>query len=147
MNHSEKLIILSGHFNPLHEGHLSMIEDGASLGEVCVIVKNDEQQLQKKGKIIRTEDLRLSAVMGISAVSFALLASDSHDNVCETLRELATLYPDRSLVFANGGDTSDPKTIPETGICEELGIDVVVGLGGFEKIESSTRINAALGVG
>ena len=48
-----KIVILSGFFNPLHGGHLDMIEEGAVMGDkLVVIVNNDVQQKLKKGKII-----------------------------------------------------------------------------------------------
>ena len=47
-----KIIIESGFFNPLHGGHLDMIEAGKRMGDkLVVIVNNDTQQLLKKGKI------------------------------------------------------------------------------------------------
>jgi hypothetical protein len=39
------------------------------------------------------------------------------------------------LAFANGGDQNN-KSIPESVICEELGIELIDGLGG--KIQSSS---------
>ena len=55
-----KIVIVSGYFNPLHGGHLDMIEAAAELGDkVIVIVNNDVQQMLKKGKIILDEANRL----------------------------------------------------------------------------------------
>ena len=39
------------------------------------------------------------------------------------------------LAFANGGDQSN-QTIPEKEVCEELGIELLDGLGG--KVQSSS---------
>ena len=53
-----KTVIVSGYFNPLHGGHLDMIEAAAELGNhLIVIVNNDQQQLLKKGKIILDEKI------------------------------------------------------------------------------------------
>ena len=47
------MLIVSGYFNPLHGGHLDMIEAAAKMGDyLIVVVNNDKQQLLKKGKII-----------------------------------------------------------------------------------------------
>lgn len=44
-----KRVIVSGYFNPLHGGHLDMIEAAAKLGDyLIVVVNNDVQQVQKK---------------------------------------------------------------------------------------------------
>ena len=65
-----KVVIVSGYFNPLHGGHLDMIEAASEMGDkLVVIVNNDKQQLLKKGKIIldemnRTQSGSLSAMAG-----------------------------------------------------------------------------------
>ena len=49
-----KTVIVSGFFNPLHGGHLDMIEAAKDLGDrLVVIVNNDVQQVMKKDKIMR----------------------------------------------------------------------------------------------
>lgn len=54
-----KIAIISGYFNPLHGGHLDMIEAGRKAGEkLIVIVNNDVQQVLKKGKVILDEQNR-----------------------------------------------------------------------------------------
>lgn len=46
-----KRVIVSGYFNPLHGGHLDMIEAAVQLGDyLIVIVNNDKQAVMKKGK-------------------------------------------------------------------------------------------------
>ena len=58
-----KIVIVSGYFNPLHGGHLDMIEAAAQMGDkLIVIVNNDKQQLLKKGKIILDENNRLRLI-------------------------------------------------------------------------------------
>jgi len=54
-----KRVIVSGFFNPLHGGHVDLIESAAKLGDhLIVIVNNDQQQIEKKGKIILDEENR-----------------------------------------------------------------------------------------
>lgn len=72
-----KIIILSGFFNPLHGGHIDMIEAGARLGDrLIVIVNNDVQQKIKKGKIILDERNRLRLISSLKYVDDAVLAVD-----------------------------------------------------------------------
>ena len=74
------------------------------------------------------EGERLRVVRALQCVDAAVLAVDKDRTVCETLR---SVRPD---VFANGGDQTN-TSIPETSVCEALGIELVDGLG--EKIQSS----------
>lgn len=140
-----KLVIVSGYFNPLHGGHLDMMEAAAKLGDrLLVIVNNDKQQLLKKGKIILSQENRYRLVNALKVVEEVMLSIDDELPVIETLRIIARTHPYDELVFANGGDRDSDKAIPETDVCKEYKIQLVFGLG--DKVESSTRINQALGV-
>ena len=142
-----KAAIVSGFFSPLHVGHLDMIEGAAALADkLIVIVNNNEQQLAKKGKLIIDEQERLRLVQALRAVDDALIAVDEDRTVSASLALVAEKYGDEfGLIFANGGDRA-PGFVPETAVCEEYGIDMVYGVGGTEKADSSTRINMALGI-
>lgn len=141
-----KVVIVSGYFNPLHGGHLDMIEDARALGDkLIVIVNNDKQQLIKKSKIILDERNRLRLISALKHVDDAILAIDEDPSVSETLRIIAMEHPNDEIIFANGGDRSSPKVVPETEVCEEFGIKMVYGIGGQHKADSSTRINQATG--
>lgn len=141
-----KIVILSGFFNPLHGGHLDMIEAGAAMGDkLIVIVNNDVQQKLKKGKIILDELNRLRLISALKHVDDAVLSIDQDPTVVETIRIIAREHPNDELIFANGGDRSSPKVVPETAVCKEYGIQMVYGVGGTQKADSSTRINRATG--
>lgn len=58
---------------------------------------------------------------------------------------IAIQHPDDKLIFANGGDRDSEKVIPETDVCRDYNISMVMGVGGVEKADSSTRINQANG--
>lgn len=141
-----KLVIVSGFFNPLHGGHLDMIEAAAKMGDrLLVIVNNDIQQKIKKGKIILPQENRYRLLTALRAVDEVILAVDQDPPVIETVRIIAKTHPYDELVFANGGDRSAPELVPETAVCKEYGIEMIYGVGGTEKADSSTRINQALG--
>lgn len=143
-----KRVIVSGYFNPLHGGHLDMIEAAAKLGDkLLVIVNNDKQQQVKKGKIILSESNRARLLNALKGVDEVRIAIDQDQTVIETLRKIAEDYPNDELIFANGGDRSAPKDVPEGEICQQKNIKMVYGVGGDIKADSSTRINQALGHG
>lgn len=141
-----KVVIVSGYFNPLHGGHLDMIEDAASMGDkVVVIVNNDVQQMLKKGKIILDEQNRVRLMRALRDVDDVILSVDQDPPVINTVRLIAEKYKGDELIFANGGDRSSGKVVPETAVCDELGIEMRFGVGGEHKYDSSTRINQATG--
>ena len=137
--------IVSGYFNPLHIGHLRMMEAARSLtGHLIVIVNNDEQQMLKKGRIIIPLSERLEIVQALRVTDEAVASIDDDPTVKRTLRAIRERYPDTELVFANGGDRSSAARISEADVCEELGISLRFGVGGEHKADSSTRIIAVL---
>lgn len=141
-----KIVIESGFFNPLHGGHLDMIEAGARLGEkLIVIVNNDAQQVMKKGKVILDENNRLRLITALREVDEAFISIDEDPSVIKSLEKIAQKYPNDQLIFANGGDRDSEKAIPEGDVCRKYGIEMVFGVGGTEKADSSTRINQAMG--
>lgn len=141
-----KVVIVSGFFNPLHGGHLDMIEAAAKLGDrLIVIVNNDEQQVQKKGKVILVETNRARLIRALRVVDEVFISIDEDMTVIKSLDFLASQYPDDELVFANGGDRDSTAVVPETEVCERHAIQMLFGVGGNNKADSSTRINQALG--
>ena len=140
-----KVVIVSGYFNPLHGGHLDMIEAAAKMGDhLIVIVNNDKQQLLKKGKIILDEANRLRVLRSIKGVDQSVLSIDDDPTICKTLEMVAGQHPGDALGFANGGDRDSEKEIPEAVVCREFGIEMRFDAG-EGKPDSSTRINQALG--
>lgn len=141
-----KVVIVSGFFNPLHGGHLDMIEAAAKLGDrLIVVVNNDTQQVEKKGKVILQETSRARLLRALRVVDEVVIALDDDMTVIKTLEFLAGQYPDDELVFANGGDRDSAKVVPETDVCARHDIEMLFGVGGDNKKDSSTRINQALG--
>ncbi len=142
--------IVSGYFNPLHIGHLDMMEAARSLADaLVVIVNNDQQQRAKKGRVITTEGDRLRIVNALRVADAALVAVDEDTSVAASLEAVHAAYPDIELIFCNGGDRSpdgDPVPTAEAGVCERLGITMTWGVGGEAKADSSSRINEALGI-
>lgn len=140
--------IVSGYFNPLHIGHLDMMESARSMADaLVVIVNNDAQQMLKKGKIITPEADRLRVVEALCVADAALVAVDEDGSVAASLEVVHAAYPGIALTFCNGGDRDplrDAVPTAEAAVCERLGITLAWGVGGDTKADSSSRINEAL---
>lgn len=138
-------MIVSGYFNPLHGGHLDMIEAARAMGDkLIVIVNNDNQQMLKKGKIILDEKNRLRLMRVLRDVNEVVLSIDEDPSQVKTLEMIARQHPGDELIFANGGDRDSEKAIPEADICRQYNIEMRFDAG-QGKPDSSSRINQATG--
>lgn len=133
----EKAIIVSGYFNPIHKGHLEYFLNAKSHADkLFVIVNNDFQRALKGSKEFQDEQERLFIVSNIKPVHKAFLSIDKDRTVRKSIEKIVGDYKDKyDFVFANGGDQSN-NSIPEAEICNQLGVELMDGLG--EKIQSSS---------
>lgn len=132
-----RVVAVSGGMDPVHKGHVRLFKEAKALGDyLVVILNNDNWLLKKKGFTFMDQDERKEIIESIRYVDEVVLTNhvidDGDSSVCV---ELAKLKPD---VFANGGDRKSDN-IPEYGLCNELGIEMVFNVGG-EKIQSSSDL-------
>mgnify|MGYP003647160280 CR=1 FL=1 len=126
-----KIVAVSGGFDPLHVGHVRMIQEAARHGHVIIIANSDEWLMRKKGYVFMSYDERQEVLYSIKGVVDVVMASDSDDTVCKTLEKI---NPD---IFANGGDRKE-ETVPEYEVCKRMGIEMLFGIGGNDKPQSSS---------
>lgn len=128
-------VAVSGYFNPLHVGHLEMIERAKKLGDRLIAIVNNDQQVAKKGSVpFMSQDDRLAIVKALRDVDEVFLSIDEDSSVCKSLEEVK---PD---IFANGGDRKSLGDVPEYPVCQRLSIKMVDGLG--QKIRASSVLIA-----
>ncbi len=143
-----KIGIVSGYFNPLHYGHVKMINAAKDKCDVLyIIVNNDKQQLLKKDKIIMDQVERALIVSNLRGdKKDVTIAIDDDETVCETIRFIHGLCDgyNHEYTFFNGGDRKKVKDIAEADVCKKLGIKMEFGLGG-DKYNSSSEINKKRG--
>ena len=127
----KKKVAVSGGFDPIHIGHVRMIQDAKKIGNVIIFLNTDEWLKRKKGYVFMPWEERAEILLSIKGVKEVYRAMDEDNTVCEALK---FYKPD---VFANGGDRK-PGLVPEYQICEELGIEMAFSVGGDDKPQSSS---------
>ena len=132
MEKEETIVAVSGYFDPIHVGHLELIQKAKTLGDkLVVIVNNTKQAHLKKGFEFMPFEERLKIVKALQDVDEVVASIDEDKTQCKTL---AMLKPH---IFANGGDRHQGE-IPESETCRQHGIKMIDGLGG--KIQSSSEL-------
>ena len=133
-----KIAIISGGFDPIHVGHIELMEKAKSIADSLVVIVNDDDFLtRKKGKPFMSLKERIQIVRSIKYVDMVIKSVDKDQTVCESLKGLASCKTsNEKLLFCNGGDRTSGENTPEHALCIELGIEPVYGLG--DKIQSSS---------
>jgi cytidyltransferase-like protein len=129
---NDKIIAVSGGMDPAHRGHVRMINDASKYGKVVVILNSDEWLKRKKGYVFMEWEDRKEVLMAFENVHDVVAVDDHEGTVCEAIMRIRPDY------FGNGGDRTDQNT-PERSLCEDLGVELVWGLGG-NKIQSSSEL-------
>ena len=127
-----KTVMVSGGFDPIHVGHVRMIQEAAKHGDVVVVANSDAWLERKKGYVFMPWEERAEIILSMRGVLDVLPVDDSDGTVCDALRRYSPSY------FANGGDRKQNNT-PEMNVCEELGIEMLWEVGGG-KIQSSSDL-------
>lgn len=129
-------VAVSGGMDPVHKGHVRMIQEAAQFGDVIIILNSDDWLMRKKGFVFMSWEERAEILESIKGVTKVVRVDDTDGSVCEALRREKPTY------FANGGDRTDKNT-PEMDVCSELGITMLWGVGGG-KIQSSSDLVAKI---
>jgi len=125
--------MVSGGFDPVHAGHIRMIRHAAQYGDVIIIANSDSWLWRKKGFVFMEYERRIEILNAIKGVILVDSVDDTDGTVCEAIRRHKPTY------FANGGDRGKSNT-PEQSVCEELGVKLLWGIGGEEKLQSSSDL-------
>lgn len=133
---SVKWVSVSGGFDPLHIGHVRMLQEARKLGDKLVVILNNDNWLRnKKGFVFMPEKERAEMIGSFPFVDRVVLSGHKPDDPDRSVaRMLRKLKPD---VFANGGDRF-ADNIPEMQVCKELKIKAVFNVGQGGKVQSSS---------
>lgn len=130
-------IAISGGFDPIHIGHCRNIKEAKKLGDyLLVILTRDDQLIQKKGFVFMPYEERKEILESIKWVDKVVKNIDKDLSSKESLK----FYRPIVNIFAKGGDSWDEDNLPEKEICKKLEIKIVFGIGGFNKIRSSSEL-------
>lgn len=135
----DKVVVITGGFDPIHSGHLDYIKAAKELGDILVVgVNSDEWLVRKKGRSFMPFEERVDIVQAIREVDYAIPFDDTDGTAKNAIAWARKVYPEHTIVFANGGDRTQDN-IPEMDF-EDNNIEFVFSVGGNEKSNSSSWI-------
>jgi glycerol-3-phosphate cytidylyltransferase len=133
----KKIVVVSGGFDPLHSGHVSMLAEAKQLGDKLIVALNSDAWLtRKKGKPFMSYNERSIILAAVRYVDEVIPFNDDDGSAVNALESLQELYPTDKIIFANGGDRTK-KNIPELTV---EGVKFVYGVGGKNKTNASSTL-------
>jgi cytidyltransferase-like protein len=135
----DKIIVITGGFDPLHSGHISLIQESGKIGRVIIGLNSDEWLIRKKGMPFLPFEERYTILSNIKNTLCTIGFDDSDGTAIDAIKKAQSMFVKSQIVFANGGDrTSD--NIPELQYCKDNNVEVMFGVGGTNKQNSSSWI-------
>jgi len=133
----DRIVIVTGGFDPTHSGHISYLSHAKQLGDYLVVGLNSDDWLtRKKGRPFMPWDERMVVLGNLHMVDEVIDFDDTDGTACDAIRRVQARYPDSHVIFANGGDRTS-KNIPEMVFDD---VEFVFGVGGTNKANSSSWI-------
>ncbi len=133
-----KIAVVSGGFDPLHSGHINLLESASAHGDKLIVLCNsDEWLIRKKGRYFLPFEERSTIVDRMHMVDNVYGVDDSDGSVTEGLIKIRNAFGhENEYVFCNGGDRKEDN-IPEMSV---EGYDFKFAVGGDHKANSSSWI-------
>lgn len=134
-----RVVLVTGGFDPVHSGHIAYFKAAKTLGDVLVVgVNSDAWLVRKKGQAFMPFAERSCIVGNMGCVDYAIEFNDDDGSAKDAIVQVRKLYPDATIVFANGGDRT-PANIPEMDVRDD-NLEFRFGVGGEDKKNSSSWI-------
>ena len=135
----DNIVLVSGGFDPVHSGHIKLIQEASKYGNVVVLLNSDKWLQKKKGIEFLPFEERATIMMALKNVIDVISCGNKDDTCLDGINKAIRKYNDCKIKFANGGDRND-KSTPESIFCLENNIELLWGIGGQDKSNSSSWI-------
>ena len=134
-----KVVVVTGGFDPVHSGHIAYFEAAKQLGDILVVGLNSDAWLErKKGKAFMDIYEREKIISSLRVVDKVVCYPDADGSSRNAITGVRAMYPDATIVFANGGDRTHTN-IPEMDVKDD-NLTFAFGVGGEQKMNSSSWI-------
>lgn len=74
------------------------------------------------------------------SIKEVIIQTSSEKSSSRAIEEFVKNHPNKNICYCNGGDRSNIENIQEAFICNKLGVNLEFGVGGEEKVESSSQL-------
>ncbi len=142
MDKDNKIVLVTGGFDPIHSGHISLFNYASKLGRKLVVgINSDEWLVRKKGLFFLPFDERKIIIENLKMVEKVISWDDKDNTAIGAIQiVLNQLGDNETVIFANGGDRTIGN-IPEINSFHKNNkVKFKFGIGGNIKKNSSSLI-------
>ncbi len=99
----EKIVLVTGGFDPLHSGHIAYLKAAKLLGDILVVgVNSDAWLARKKGQAFMPLLERTAIIRELECVDFVIDFDDLDNTANHAIWMVRQSYPQDDIIFANG---------------------------------------------
>ena len=144
----KKIVVVSGKFDPIHEGHIEHIIQAAKLGEYIIVITHKDEIIAKNSKKkfcavpLKYRMMLIDGILMYNRIRGKIIVSiDENGTSVKTLEQIHKSYPLEkiNIIYAKGGDRIPENMLKdEVDMCRKLGIEIRYGVG--ELLNSSSKM-------
>lgn len=134
------ICLFTGGFDPVHSGHIKVIDEASRLGKVVIGINSDEWLIRKKGQPFMPANERKTILSQFRNVSHVIEFDDSDNTACDAIQKTKKLFPDNQIIFVNGGDRTLSNVPEMRDFQNDPQVRFEFEVGGSEKLNSSSWI-------
>lgn len=108
MKIKEKIIVTSGHFDPITVRDLNHLQECRKMGNWLIVgIHSDMLTYLKTGTLNDSIENRKYILENIKCVDEVFVFNDSNDNVCNLLKVIKVCYPRADITYVSDQDMSN----------------------------------------
>ena len=135
----DDIVLVSGGFDPIHSGHIKLIKEASEHGRGVILLNSDQWLQNKKGVEFLPFKEREIIMLALKNVIDVISCGNIDETCIDGIKIAIDKYKNSRIKFANGGDR-DNKTTPESIFCNKNNVELLWGIGGNNKSNSSSWI-------
>ena len=97
----DNIVLVSGGFDPLHSGHIKLIQDASNHGMVVILLNSDKWLINKKGKFFLPFEERKTIMLALRNIIDVIDFNDDDKSCIDGIKKAISKYPSHKIKFAN----------------------------------------------
>jgi cytidyltransferase-like protein len=134
------VMLFTGGFDPIHSGHIDLINEAAKLGRLVIGLNSDDWLSRKKGAAFLPFAEREYILKQFKNVSEVISFDDSDGTAINAIEKAKQLFPNDTIIFVNGGDRTSGNVPELDRFRNDSQVDFRFSVGGNNKKNSSSWI-------